>query len=63
MLGDYINENKFSDAREVPIPSIEEEYQCATNFNKETLDVVLSFAKESKKELLKSASIGELPEV
>jgi hypothetical protein len=43
-LTSYIEENKKLGAKEIIMPSIEQEYQCAVNFNKETVNTVLNFA-------------------
>jgi hypothetical protein len=37
---------------------VEAEYQCASNFNHDVVQIALNFAKESKKELRKSTSLG-----
>ena len=41
-------------------PSLENEFSCAVNFNKETVNTVLNFAQESKVKLMSSQSQNNL---
>lgn len=54
MMTDYIGENKKLEAKEIITPTLENEFSCAVNFNKETVNTVLNFAQESKVKLMSS---------
>ena len=43
-MQNYIGENKKLEAKEFISPTLEHEYSCAVNFNKETVNTVLNFA-------------------
>lgn len=59
-MSSYIDENKKLGAKEVIAPSLENEFSCAVNFNKETVNTVLNFAQESKIKLMSSMSANHL---
>lgn len=60
IISNYISENKVLAAKEVIPPSLENEYSCAFNFNKETVNSVLNFAQNSKVKLMNSLSANTL---
>jgi len=37
ILSEYIEEHKVTDAAEIPIPSVEQEFHIAANFNQESV--------------------------
>lgn len=43
-MSSYIDDNKKLSAKEFISPSLEHEYSCAVNFNKETVNTVLNYA-------------------
>jgi hypothetical protein len=43
-MSNYIESNKKLGAKEVLSPSLEQEFSCAINFNKEAINTVLNFA-------------------
>jgi hypothetical protein len=43
-MNNYIQDNKRLGAKEIMTPSLENEFSCAVNFNKETVNTVLNFA-------------------
>ncbi|CDW89487.1 n-acetyltransferase gcn5 [Stylonychia lemnae] len=60
IMSSYIDENKKLSAKEFIPPSLENQYPCAVNFNKETVNTVLNFAQESKVHLMSSMSTNNL---
>ena len=42
-MNNYIQDNKRLGAKEIMTPSLETEFSCAVNFNKDTVNTVLNF--------------------
>lgn len=59
-MSDYIHNNKVLGAKEVLPPSLEQEYSLAVNFNRETVNSVLNYAKDSKIKMINSKSLSNL---
>lgn len=60
VLSDYIDNKKVLEAKEFIPPSLQSEYACAINFNKETVNTVLNYAQESRVKLMNSLSTNDL---
>ena len=60
LMSEYIDTNKVLAAREIIPPSLQNEYSCAINFNKETVNTVINFAHEQKVKLINSLSTHNL---
>ena len=62
VMSQYLESNKVLGAKEFVSPSLEKEFSCAANFNRETVNTVLNFAAEQKVQLMNSMSANALKE-